>query len=121
MKKQRSAGKIRILQEVPKRRATYALVPFGIFCNSEIAQAKPCSIVEFWDEWRHAAFKLMRSCTVPVDSPVFTFMLRSLYGERMTTAQIMRRWETMCIREGYGRDGFSRTEVLLIEIKEITD
>lgn len=121
MKKQRSAGKIRILQEVPKRRATYALVPFGIFCNSGIAQAKPCSVVEFWDEWRHAAFKLMRSCTVPVDSPVFTFMLRSLYGERMTTAQIMRRWETMCIREGYGRDGFSRTEVLLIEIKEITD
>lgn len=120
MKNQRRA-KIRILQELPKRRAVYALVPFGIFCNSEIAQAKPCSIVEFWDEWRHATFKLMRSCKIPVDSPMFTFILRSLYGERMTTAQIMRRWEAMCIREGYGRDGFSRTEALLIEIKEITD
>lgn len=44
-------------------------------------------------------------------------MLRSIYGENMTIAKLMERWEAWAIVEGIGKEGFSRDEALLLETR----
>lgn len=44
-------------------------------------------------------------------------MLRSIYGDGMTIAKLMDRWEAWAIVEGIGKEGFSRDEALLLETR----
>ena len=76
-------------------------------------------MVIFQADWRQDKRRLVRKCKVSVQSSVFTFLMKSLYGERMTWTELSERWRAECVVEGLGRDAFSETEVLLIEVEEI--
>lgn len=110
---------INIQHLTPKAYKPYAILPFGLYCNSELQNAQIGDIVEFCVDWRRDKRRLVRKCKIAVQSGVFTFLMKSLYGERMTIAKLMERWQAWAIIEGIGAQGFSREEVILIEV--ITD
>lgn len=94
-----------------------AIVPVGLYCNSKLQKAQIGSEVIFETEWRKDKRVITNICRFRINSPEFTFMLRSIYGERMTIAKLMERWEAWAIVEGIGKDGFSRDEALLLETR----
>lgn len=105
----------------PKDVRPYSLLPFGLYCNRALQNARIGDIVEFCVDWRRDKRRLVRKCKVAVQSSVFTFLMKSLYGERMTWAELSERWRAECIVEGLGRDAFSETEVMLIEVEGIEE
>ncbi|MCM1216528.1 MAG: hypothetical protein NC209_03950 [Alistipes sp.] len=106
---------------VPKGIKPYTLLPFGLYCNRGLQNARIGDVVEFQTDWRIDKRRLVRKCKVEVNSGVFTFLLKSLYGERTRWEDLHKRWEAECIIEGLGRDAFSKTEVILIEVEEIKE
>lgn len=98
-----------------------AIVPCGLYCNRELQNAKIGQIVEFWQEWRHEKRRIVQITKFRINTPEFTFMLRCVYGERMTIAKLFERWEAECINEGIGRDGFDRDFALLIEVAQVEE
>ncbi len=105
----------------PKAVKPYTLLPWGLYCNRELQSARNGDILEFQTDWRIDRRRLVRKCKVEVNSGVFTFLLKSLYGERTRWEDVRKRWEAECIIEGLGRDAFSETEVMLIEVEEIKE
>lgn len=103
----------------PKVSKPYAVLPFGLYCNRELQNAQIGDVVEFCVDWRRDKRRLVRKCKVEVQSSVFTFLMKSLYGERMTWVELSKRWRAECIVKGLGRDAFSEKECLLIEVEEI--
>ena len=112
---------IQVNAVVPKDTKPYAMFPFGFYCNIELQNAQIGDIVEFCVDWRRDKRRLVRKCKIAVQSSVFTFLMQSLYGERMTIAKLMERWEAWAVVEGIGVQGFSREEALLVEVKPIEE
>lgn len=102
----------------PKERNTAMIfLPIGMYCNKQIQKAEPDSVVEFRDGWQRTKAVLVRKCKVNVNSSVFTFLLQSIYGANMRWEDLRKRWEAWAVVEGIGKDGFSDTECLLIQVK----
>ncbi len=103
----------------PKERNTAMIfLPIGMYCNKQIQKAENDSVVEFRDGWQRTKVVLVRKCKVNVNSSVFTFLLQSIYGANMRWEDLRKRWEAWAVVEGIGKDGFSDTEVLLLELKD---
>jgi len=101
----------------PKERNTaMVFVPIGMYCNKRLQKAEPESLVEFRDGWRRDKRVLVRKCRVPVNSSVFDFLLKSIYGATMRWEELRRRWEAWAVAEGIGKGGISDSEVLLLEV-----
>lgn len=114
------AKPINILHPVPKGGKTaFAIIPIGMYLNRPLQDAAPNSEICFWQEWRHEKRVLVRKCKIAVNSPVFTFLAKSIYGERMTIAKLFEQWEAECINEGIGSAGFSRDEALVVEVSNL--
>lgn len=112
---------VQINSVAPKDIKPYAILPFGLYCNIELQNAQIGDTVEFRVDWRRDKRRLVRKCKVEVQSGIFTFLMKSLYGERMTIAKLMERWEAWAVVEGIGAQGFSREEALLVEVKPIEE
>lgn len=107
---------IRIQHQTPKAEKPFAVLPIGLYCNAALQKAKPGQEVIFQTDWRRDKRRIVQSCRFRVNSPEFTFMLRSIYGENMTIARLMERWEAWAVVEGIGASGFSREEAIVVEV-----
>lgn len=113
---------INILHPIPRPlNAEIIVLPCGLYCNRELQKAKPGDVVELWQEWRHEKRRIVQISKFRINTPEFTFMLRCVYGERMTIAKLMERWEADCINEGLGASAFDREQCLVIELTEIRE
>ena len=92
------------------------LMPIGTYCNALIQKAENDSVIEFRDAWRRDKYILLRKCRVPVNSGVFEFLMKSIYGEGMRWKDLLKQWEAWAVVEGIGKRGFSDSEVLLVEV-----
>lgn len=111
---------INILHPTPKGGKTaFAIIPIGMYLNRPLQGAAPNSEICFWQDWRHDKRVLVRKCKIAVNSPVFTFLAKSIYGERMTIAKLFEQWEAECVNEGIGANGFSRDEALVVEVSNL--
>lgn len=98
-----------------------AIIPVGLYCNAKLQKAQIGSEVIFETEWRKDKRVITNICRFRINSPEFTFMLRSIYGENMTIARLMERWEAWAVVEGIGKEGFSREYAILMEVKPIEE
>lgn len=115
-----SMGKrIEVFANVPGGVHRYVIVPFGVYFHRQIREAKRGDEVWFNEGWRVVKMRYAWGCVVRVNSPVFMFFVRSLYGEGVTIGGLMRQWEAVSVNEGYGKRGFSRDEVMIVEVEEI--
>lgn len=106
---------IDILHPIPKDGKPFMLLPIGIYCNKKLQNAAPGSLVELWQVWRHERRVLVRKCRIQINSSVFTFLAKSLYGERTRIADMMAMW-----REVYDVP-FDESECMLIEVRELNE
>ena len=110
---------IKIHQRVQRvSNAEVAIVPIGLYCNTALQKARPGDAVCFQYEWRKDNRRIVQMCRFRVNSPEFTFMLHSVYGAGMTIARLMEQWEAWAIVEGIGKEGFSRDEVLVLQVTD---
>lgn len=111
---------INILHPIPKpSNSGIAIVPCGLYCNTALQKARSGDLVEFWQDWRHEKRRIVQITKFRINTPEFTFMLRCVYGERMTIAKLFEQWEAECINEGIGSAGFSRDEALVVEVSNL--
>lgn len=96
-----------------------AIIPVGLYCNQKLQIAQIGSEVIFETEWRRDKRRIVQLCRFRINSPEFTFMLRSIYGENMTITKLMERWEAWAVVEGIGKDGFDRESALLVEVSNL--
>ena len=109
---------IKIQHPTPKERSVAQVaLPIGMYCNKPLQTAKIGDVVQFQTSWRKDKRVITNICRFRINSPEFTFMLRSIYGENMTIARLMEQWEAWAIVEGIGNEGFSRDEALLLETR----
>lgn len=97
------------------------IVPVGLYCNKALQTAKIGDVVQFQCEWRKDKRVITNICRFRINSPEFTFMLRSIYGENMTIAKLMERWEAWAVVEGIGKDGIDREQCVIVEVKLIEE
>lgn len=107
---------IKIQQPVPKA-DKFTICPCGLYCNKPLQTAKIGDVVQIQTSWRKDKRVITNICRFRINTPEFTFMLRSIYGENMTIGKLMERWEAWAIVEGIGKEGFSRDEALLLETR----
>lgn len=113
---------INILHPIPKpSNSGIAIVPCGLYCNRELQNAKIGQIVEFWQDWRHEKRRIVQITKFRINTPEFTFMLRCVYGERMTIAKLFEQWESLAVVEGYGKEGFSRESCIILQVETINE
>lgn len=111
---------INILHPIPKPpKNGIAIVPCGLYCNRELQKARNGDLVEFWQDWRHEKRRIVQITKFRINTPEFTFMLRCVYGERMTIAKLFEQWEAWAVVEGIGSSGFSRYEALVVEVSNL--
>lgn len=109
---------IKIQHPTPKERSVAQVaLPIGLYCNQALQTAKIGDVVQLQCEWRKDKRVITNICRFRINSPEFTFMLRSIYGENMTIAKLMEKWEAWAVVEGIGKEGFSRDEALLLETR----
>ena len=109
---------IKIQHPTPKERSVAQVaLPIGMYCNKPLQTAKSGDVVQIQTSWRKDKRVITNICRFRINSPEFTFMLRSIYGENMTIAKLMERWEAWAVVEGIGKEGFSRDEALLLETR----
>lgn len=113
--------RIDILADSTRKGHKYILIPFGMYCNRDIQKAKQGDEIDLQCGWERKRMILMHSCRIKVNSEIFTFMCKSLYRGFNTASALFANWEAQCISEGLGKHAFSHEEVILIEVKEITD
>lgn len=106
---------IKIQQPVPKAEKPFCIAPIGLFCNSKLQKAQIGDVVQFCHEYRRDNRVIANICRFRINTPEFTFMLRSIYGEGMTIAKLFERWEAWAVVEGIGKEGFSRDYAILVE------
>ena len=112
--------KIKIMQSCPKPlNVGFAIVPIGLYCNRELQNATINSVVEFQTSWRKDKRVITNICRFRINSPEFTFMLRSIYGENMTIAKLMEKWEAWAIVEGIGKDGIDHENCIILEVSNL--
>jgi hypothetical protein len=113
------AKPIKIQCAAPKSRSVAQVpIPVGLYCNKSLQTAKIGDVVQFQCEWRKDKRVITNICRFRINSPEFTFMLRSIYGENMTIAQLMERWEAWAIVEGIGKDGIDKEQCIIVEVSE---
>ena len=111
---------INILHPTPKGDKTaFAIIPIGMYLNRPLQEAAPNSEICFWQDWRHEKRRIVQITKFRINTPEFTFILRCVYGERMTIAKLFEQWEAECINEGIGLAGFSREEALVVEVANL--
>lgn len=115
------AKPIKIQHPTPKADKPYAILPIGLYCNAALQKAKPGQEVVFETEWRRDKRSIVQLCRFRINSPELTFMLRSIYGERMTIAKLMERWEAWAVVEGIGRDGIDKEQCIIVEVEPIKE
>lgn len=96
-----------------------AIVPVGLYCNAKLQNAKIGDEVQFQCDWRKDKRIITNICRFRINSPEFTFMLRSIYGENMSIAKLMERWEAWAVVEGIGKSGFSHDEAIIVEVSNL--
>ncbi len=109
------AKPINILHPVPKDGKPFMLLPIGTYCNKELQKVSVGSVIDFWQDWRHERRVLVRKCRIGINSSVFTFLAKSLYGERTRIADMLAKW-----REVYDVP-FDESECMLIEVRELNE
>lgn len=110
---------IKIQQPTPKPSTRgMAIIPVGLYCNKALQTAKIGDVVQFHCEWRKDKRIITNICRFRINSPEFTFMLRSIYGEGMTIAKLMEKWEAWAIVEGIGAAGIDHESCIIIEVSE---
>lgn len=109
---------IKIQHPTPKADKPYAIVPIGLYCNAALQKSKPGQEVIFQTEWRKDKRVITNICRFRINSPEFTFMLRSIYGENMTIAKLMEKWEAWAVVEGIGAAGIDHESCIIIEVSE---
>lgn len=111
---------IRIQQPTPKPSSNgLAIVTIGTYCNKALQGAKIGDKVRFETEWRRDVRRIVNICRFRINTPEFTFMLRSIYGEGMTIAKLIERWEAWAVVEGIGKSGFSHDEAIIVEVSNL--
>lgn len=115
------ADPIRIQHPIPKSDKPFAILPCGMYCNAKLKQAKPGDILQFYTGWRYDKAVLVRKCCLQVNSSVFSFMAKSIYGAHVTIKSMLQKWGAESIIEGCGVDGFSREECLMIEVSMVNE
>lgn len=111
---------IKIQHPTPQTRSVaQVILPIGLYCNKSLQTARIGDKVTFQCEWRKDKRVITNICRFRINSPEFTFMLRSIYGENMTIAKLMERWEAWAIVEGIGKNGFSHDEAIIIEVSNL--
>lgn len=110
---------IKIQHPTPKAEKPYAILPTGLYCNAALQKAKPGQEVIFQTEWRRDKRRIVQLCRFRINSPEFTFMLRSIYGENMTIAKLMERWEAWAIVEGIGASGIDHENCIILEVSNL--
>ena len=96
-------------------------IPVGLYCNKALQTAKIGDVVQFQCEWRKDKRVITNICRFRINSPEFTFMLRSIYGENMTIAKLMEKWEAWAVVEGIGKDGIDREQCIIVEVELIEE
>lgn len=109
---------IKIQHPTPKAEKPYAILPIGLYCNAALQKAKPGQEAIFETDWRRDKRRIVQLCRFRINSPEFTFMLRSIYGENMTIAKLMERWEAWAVVEGIGASGIDHESCIIIEVSE---
>lgn len=113
------AKPIKIQHPVPRAsNRGMAIIPVGLYCNQKLQKAQIGSEGIFETEWRKDKRVITNICRFRINSPEFTFMLRSIYGENMTIAKLMGRWEAWAVVEGIGAAGIDHESCIIIEVSE---
>lgn len=113
------AKPIKIQHPTPKPSTRgMAIIPVGLYCNTKLQKAKIGDVVEFCTEWRKDKRVITNICRFRINTPEFTFMLRSIYGENMTIAKLMERWEAWAVVEGIGKEGIDKEQCIIVEVSE---
>lgn len=110
-------SKVIKLLNSPVPKGKLALVPIGMYLNTPLQKAKPGAVIEFQSAWRKDKRVLLQKVAVKINSSIFSFMARSIYGQDVRMADIIEQWRANCIIEGLGKDAFG-DECLLIEVGE---
>lgn len=110
---------IKIQHPTPKERnVAQAILPIGMYCNQKLQKAKPGDWVLFESTWERTDMRIVQLCRFRINSPEFTFMLRSIYGEGMTIAKLMERWEAWAVVEGIGSAGIDHENCIILEVSD---
>ena len=113
---------IKIQPPTPKeRRVAQVALPIGMYCNKPLQTAKIGDVVQFQTSWRKDKRVITNICRFRINSPEFTFMLRSIYGENMTIAKLMEKWEAWAVVEGIGKDGIDKEQCIIVEVEPINE
>lgn len=96
-----------------------AIIPVGLYCKAKLQTAKIGDVVEFCTEWRKDKRVITNICRFRINSPEFTFMLRSIYGENMTIAKLMERWEAWAVVEGIGAPSIDHESCIILEVSNL--
>lgn len=111
---------IKIQHPTPRERSVAQVaLPIGMYCNKSLQTAKIGDEVQFHCEWRKDKRVITNICRFRINSPEFTFMLRSIYGENMTIAKLMERWEAWAVVEGIGKDGIDHENCIILEVSNL--
>lgn len=110
---------IKIQHPTPKERSVAQVaLPIGMYCNKPLQTAQIGDVVQFHCEWRKDKRVITNICRFRINSPEFTFMLRSIYGENMTIAKLMERWEAWAVVEGIGAAGIDHESCIIVEVTD---
>ena len=113
---------IKIQHPTPKERSVAQVaLPIGMYCNKPLQTAKIGDVVQFQTSWRKDKRVITNICRFRINSPEFTFMLRSIYGENMTIAKLMEKWEAWAVVEGIGKDGIDKEQCIIVEVEPINE
>ena len=113
---------IKIQHPTPKERSVAQVaLPIGMYCNKPLQTAKIGEVVQFQCEWRKDKRVITNICRFRINSPEFTCMLRSIYGENMTIAELRAKWEAWAVVEGIGKDGIDKEQCIIVEVEPINE
>lgn len=113
---------INIQHPTPQARSVAQVaLPVGLYCNQKLQKAKIGDEVQFQCEWRKDKRVITNICRFRINSPEFTFMLRSIYGENMTIAKLMERWDAWAVVEGIGKEGIDKEQCIIVEVEPIKE
>lgn len=106
------------LQTPKAKNVSMFFAPIGMYINNKLLDAKEDTLLDFNDGWRKERKVLVRKCKIAVNSSLFDFLFKSIYGKDVNLEQFFERWEADCIVNGLGKGAFSRDEVLLLEVRD---
>lgn len=111
---------IKIQHPTPQTRSVAQVaLPVGLYCNQKLQTAKIGDVVQFQCEWRKDKRVITNICRFRINSTEFSFMLRSIYGENMTIAKLMERWEAWAVVEGIGSAGIDHENCIILEVSNL--